>query len=150
MSRERILWWKTSRVQFHNWNMTIGNFFIFVFWLSQWVDLRAYVKRNFFSYFNVYYLHLKYWELPPRTIRIKNVFLNIFLNYIKPYVRFVGSDSLFMQDKVCPHVVQKPLRFMKEVEIAWFEWPICSPDLNPIEHIWDRLGRGISSHTRPQ
>ncbi|GFW18858.1 transposable element Tcb2 transposase [Trichonephila clavipes] len=24
------------------------------------------------------------------------------------------------------------------------EWPACSPDMNPIEHIWDALGRRVA------
>ncbi len=29
------------------------------------------------------------------------------------------------------------------------EWPTCSPDLNPIEHIWNMLGRRIAARPRP-
>ncbi len=35
------------------------------------------------------------------------------------------------------------LKFLKEVEIAQFVRLTCNPDLNPIEHVWDRLGRCI-------
>ncbi|GFS56873.1 transposable element Tcb2 transposase [Trichonephila clavipes] len=28
-------------------------------------------------------------------------------------------------------------------------WPTCSPDLNPIEHAWDMLGRRIAARQPP-
>ncbi|GFT90643.1 uncharacterized protein TNCV_3128181 [Trichonephila clavipes] len=38
---------------------------------------------------------------------------------------------------------------MLEAEtIQRMEWPTCSPDLNPIEHVWDMLGRRIAARPR--
>ncbi|GFW32844.1 hypothetical protein TNCV_1774131 [Trichonephila clavipes] len=31
-------------------------------------------------------------------------------------------------------------------EIIRMEWPLCSPDINPIEHVWDILGSRIAGH----
>lgn len=28
-------------------------------------------------------------------------------------------------------------------------WPLRSPDLNPIQHVWDGLGRTIAQHNPP-
>ncbi|GFY24182.1 transposable element Tcb2 transposase [Trichonephila clavipes] len=29
------------------------------------------------------------------------------------------------------------------------DWPVLSPNLNPIEHVWDFLGRRLASRTLP-
>ena len=28
-------------------------------------------------------------------------------------------------------------------------WPACSPDMNPIEHCWDQLGRAVRKRIQP-
>ena len=32
---------------------------------------------------------------------------------------------------------------------ARMEWPACSPDMNPIEHVWDALGRRVAGRQPP-
>ncbi|GFV46306.1 transposable element Tcb2 transposase [Trichonephila clavipes] len=39
--------------------------------------------------------------------------------------------------------------FLFEEVTVRMEWPACSPDMNPIEHVWDALGRGVAGHQPP-
>ncbi|GFW69814.1 transposable element Tcb2 transposase [Trichonephila clavipes] len=39
--------------------------------------------------------------------------------------------------------------FLFEEGIVRMEWPACSPDMNPIEHVWDTLGRRVAGRQPP-
>jgi transposase len=48
-----------------------------------------------------------------------------------------------MQDNARPHTANVTRRFFEEHNIALLPHPANSPDLNPIEHIWDEIGRRL-------
>ena len=46
---------------------------------------------------------------------------------------------LFMQDNAPFHIGRLVREWLEENGIDVLEWPPCSLDLNPIEHLWFRL-----------
>ncbi|GFV39776.1 hypothetical protein TNCV_4320741 [Trichonephila clavipes] len=36
-----------------------------------------------------------------------------------------------------------------KMKISQMDWPMFSPDLNPIEHVWDTLGRRLAAQFHP-
>ncbi|KAL0194495.1 hypothetical protein M9458_008067, partial [Cirrhinus mrigala] len=70
---------------------------------------------------------------------------------VRPYVGAVGPGFLLMQDNTRPHVAGVCQQFLQDEGIDAMDWPACSPDLNPIEHIWDIMSRSIHQcHVAPQ
>ncbi|CDQ99500.1 unnamed protein product, partial [Oncorhynchus mykiss] len=69
---------------------------------------------------------------------------------VRPYAGAVGPGFLLMQDNVA-HVAGVCQQFLQEEGIDAMDWPARSPDLNPIEHIWDIMSRSIHQrHVAPQ
>ncbi|KAI4886748.1 hypothetical protein NFI96_004621, partial [Prochilodus magdalenae] len=70
---------------------------------------------------------------------------------VTPYAGAVGPGFLLMQDNARPHVAAVCQQFLQDEGIEAMDWPACSPDLNPIELIWDIMSRSFHQrHMAPQ
>ncbi|GFT21037.1 transposable element Tcb1 transposase [Trichonephila clavipes] len=68
---------------------------------------------------------------------------------VVPYAAAIGDDYILMDDNCRPHRANLLEDFLFEKGIVRMEWPACSPDMNPIDHAWDALGKRVAGRQPP-
>ena len=58
-------------------------------------------------------------------------------------------NLILQQDNARPHVARVCQDFLANNNIAPLAWPPYSPDLTPIQHMWDELDRMVRKHRNP-
>ena len=72
---------------------------------------------------------------------------DVLLPVTLPYLQGV-PHALYQQDNARPHTARISQHALQGVQLL--PWPPVSPELSPIEHIWDVIGRRLQTLPPPR
>ncbi|GFV44280.1 transposable element Tcb1 transposase [Trichonephila clavipes] len=68
---------------------------------------------------------------------------------VRLYAAAVGPTFVLMDDNARPHRADIVDEYLESEGIARMAWPAYSPDLNPIQNLWEVLGCAVSARFPP-
>ena len=69
---------------------------------------------------------------------------------VVPFLGRMNQGAVLQDDNALPHRGRVVNEFIRQFNIRRLGWLANSPDLNPMEHIGDELGRRVYRHNPPQ
>lgn len=61
----------------------------------------------------------------------------------------LGDNFIFMDDNARPHRARTVQEVLEQGDITRLDWPANTPDMNPIENMWDFVSRAIHKRMNP-
>jgi hypothetical protein len=63
--------------------------------------------------------------------------------YVIPFIQAQTNNVTFQQDNARPHVARVVRDYLTQQNVDLLSWPALSPDLSPVEHVWDEMKRRL-------
>ena len=94
------------------------------------------------------------YNMRPRFLRIEgNLNRNRYIREVlQPEVLPLlqaTPHTIFQQDNARPHMARIVQAFFQRRRVSLLTWPARSPDMSPIEHVWDMVGRRLIHQSPP-
>ncbi|GFU14476.1 transposable element Tcb1 transposase [Trichonephila clavipes] len=90
------------------------------------------------------------WRAPEYNDDRPHIYRDVILEqHVRLFWGAMGTEFLFMDDNARPHRANIVDECLQSEDITRMDWPAYSPDLNPIEPVWDMLGRRIAARQLP-
>ena len=72
------------------------------------------------------------------------LYLDILEHSLVPNMRLhYGNNWIMVDDNAPPHRANVVQQYIEREDITRLDWPPYSPDMNPIEHMWDQMGHRL-------
>lgn len=73
---------------------------------------------------------------------------DVLAQMVLPFLQANPNVNILQQDNARAHTARVVRTYLQNHNVNVLPWPALSPDMAPIEHVWDELGRRVAA--RPQ